>query len=132
MDKVRALERLFKNLKEEGFSQESKRISKLILKEAKIDIDIEALNELKEELSDMIIQMEYYPPGAGFFPGLEEIGIFYSSEESEDAIREKLKSYNFTFKGLMASDLFNSTFASRSSTVAKSIEEPYYVITAVK
>jgi hypothetical protein len=124
-----AVQRLALDLKRNGFSKEAKKLSSLLLKKA-FKIDVDFLNQVRDDLGDSILEMEYYPPGAGLFPESQEIGIFFQSPEKEMELREKLKDLNFDFKGLITHDFFAGTISGSTSAAVGNLTEPYYVIIA--
>jgi len=126
-NKALAIQRLALDLRCEGFAREAGQLSKLLLKKA-FDIDVDFLNQVRDDLGDSIMEMEYYPPGAGLFPDKQEVGVFFGSLEKEMDIRDKLKTLNFDLKGLMTHDFFESTISGASSAAVKKLAEPYYVI----
>ena len=126
-DKTLAIQRLALDLKSQGFAREAKRLSQMILKQA-FEIDVDFLNQVRDDLAESILEMEYYPPGAGLFPEKQEVGVFFKDLEFEKEIRDKLKTLNFDLKGLMTHDFFKGTLSGSTSNAAKTLEEPYYVI----
>ena len=125
--KLQALQKLAIDLKSQGFAQEAGRISKLLIKKA-LNIDVDFLNQVRDQLGDSISEMEYYPPGSGLFPEKQEVGIFFKDFDLEKDIREQLKELNFDFKALVTEDFFEGTVSGSNSTAAKSLESPYFVI----
>jgi hypothetical protein len=72
--------------------------------------------------------LEYYPPGAGQFSNLQEVGIFFSDKGEEDAIKNTLKGFGFETQGVMTKTLFLTTAAGFSSEAATKLEEQDYSV----
>lgn len=127
--KYRALQRLADDMNRQGFARQAKRLATLLIKEA-TNIDVDFLNKVRDSLGDSIQEMEYYPPGAGQFPALQEIGVFYPEMESESSIKETLMDLGFTIQATVTSDFYGGTPGGASSNAAKKMQEPYFVIVA--
>jgi hypothetical protein len=125
--KLQALQKLALDLKRQGFAQEASKVARLLIKKA-LKIDVDFLNKVRDELGDSILEMEYYPPGAGLFPEKQEIGIFFKEEDSEGDLRAKVKDLGFDFQAVLTSAFFKGTVSGSTSQAAKSLEEPYYVL----
>jgi hypothetical protein len=125
--KLQALQKLAVDLKSQGFAQEASRVSKLLIKKA-LNIDVDFLNQVRDQLGDSVSEMEYYPPGAGLFPEKQEVGIFFQEFELEKELREQLKELGFDFKALVTNDFFEGTISGSTSKAAQSLEGPYFVI----
>jgi len=125
--KLQALQKLALDLKRQGFAQEATRVARILIKKA-LKIDVDFLNKIRDELGDSILEMEYYPPGAGLFPEMQEVGIFFAGPELEGEIREKVKDLGFDFQALLTSEFFKGTISGSTSQAAKSLEEPYLVL----
>jgi hypothetical protein len=128
-EKFETLQRLALDLKSQGFAREAGRISRLLVKEA-LQLDLDYLNQVRDELGDSILEMEYYPPGAGLFPEKQEIGIFFSDLNLEKNIREKLETLGFNFQALLTSGFFARTLSGVSSQAAKKLSDSYFVLVA--
>lgn len=126
-EKLKVLQSLALDLNSQGFAREAQRLSRFIIKKA-LKIDVDFLNSVRDELGDSILEMEYYPPGAGLFPDKQEVGIFFRDLESELEIRKKVKSLGFDFQAMTSSVYFSSTISGASSKAAKTLDSPYYVL----
>lgn len=126
-EKLKVLQSLALDLNSQGFAREAQRLSRFIIKKA-LKIDVDFLNSVRDELGDSILEMEYYPPGAGLFPDKQEVGIFFRDLESELEIRKKVKSLGFDFQAMTSSVYFSSTISGASSKAAKTLDAPYYVL----
>lgn len=126
-EKLKVLQSLALDLNSQGFAREAQRLSRFIIKKA-LKIDVDFLNSVRDELGDSILEMEYYPPGAGLFPDKQEVGIFFRDLESELEIRKKVKSLGFDFQAMTSMVYFSSTISGASSKAAKTLDSPYYVL----
>ena len=126
-EKFKTLHNLALQLKGEGFARQAERVSNLIFKKA-LEIDVNFLNQVRERLGDLILEMEYYPPGAGLFPEKQEIGIFLKDLKEEGRIRTELKSLGFDFQALVTDSFFSGTISGASSQAVKKLQPGYYAL----
>lgn len=126
-EKLQTLQRLALDLKSQGFAREAQRLSNFLIKKA-LKIDVDFLNQVRDQLGDSISEMEYYPPGAGLFPEKQEVGIFFKDSDLEEDIRTQLKDLGFDFQALVTDRFFSGTISGVSSRAVKTLEEPYYVL----
>jgi len=127
--KSKAIEKLILDLNKDGHKKQALKLAGKILKLSSMDLEL--LSQIKDSLQDYILELEYYPPGAGQFPSMQEIGVFFSSKEEEDAIKNTLKESGFETQGVMTKVLFLTTAAGFSSEAAIKLEEQdYFVISA--
>jgi hypothetical protein len=128
--KTKAIEKLILDLNKDGHKKQALKLAGKILKLSS-DMDLELLSQIKDSLEGSILELEYYPPGAGQFPNLQEIGIFFSDKEEEDGIKNVIKGFGFEAQGVMTKTLFLTTAAGFSSEAADKLEEQdYFVISA--
>jgi len=129
-NKTKAVEKLILDLNKEGYKKQALKLASKILKLSS-DMDLESLTKIKDSLGDSILELEYYPPGAGQFPNLQEVGIFFSDKREEDGIKNALKDFGFETQGVMTKTLFLTTAAGFSSAAAEKLEDQdYFVISA--
>ena len=126
-EKLQTLQRLALDLGSQGFAREAGRLANLLVKKA-LKIDMDFLNKVRDQLGDSIIDMEYYPPGAGLFPEKQEIGIFFKDSNLENQIRIQLKKLGFDFQALVTDKFFSNTLPGVSSKAVRNLDKGYYVL----
>ena len=125
--KTKAVEKLILDLSKDGYKKQAIKLAGKILKLSS-DMDLELLSKIKDSLGDSILELEYYPPGAGQFPSLQEVGIFFAEKMQEDAIKKTLERFGFETQGVMTKTLFLTTAAGFSSAAAEKLEDKDYLV----
>jgi len=64
--KTKAIEKLILDLNKDGHKKQALKLAGKILKLSSMDLEL--LSQIKDSLQDYILELEYYPPGAGQFP----------------------------------------------------------------
>lgn len=126
-EKFKTLQKLALDLRSQGFAREAEKVSNFLFKKA-LKIDVDFLNQVRDRLGDSILEMEYFPPGAGLFPAKQEVGVFFKDSNLENQIRDQLTKLGFDFQALVTDNYFTNTRSGVSSQAVKTLEKGYYVL----